>query len=252
MRELVGCSFWKKPRQTVAVASALREGLMSSFAVWRRASAPFALLALAFGLHARAATGSDALPVTVVLDYDHSQSGTSFLAMQSKLDATMHSAGIQLALRKKNTLTKTSEFESLLVFKMKGTCSMSAQNHEAPSRVGQALAMAFTTGNEVLPFGEVECDRVRQSLQRVLGMGAHSEEDERLYGSALAVVMAHEIYHMLTNVKHHTREGVTKERLSARDLLDGKLPLSNAARSALEQRVNKIKEPVPLDTKAAS
>jgi hypothetical protein len=208
-------------------------------------------LVLAFGLHAGAATVSNALPVTVVLDYDHPQSGTSFLAMQSKLQVTMQNAGVQVDLRKKSTLTKTSEFEYLLVFKMKGTCSMSAENRKALAREGQPLAMAFTAGSEVLPFGEVECDRVRQSLQRVLGMGAHSDKDEQLYGSALAMVMAHEIYHMVTNTKHHTREGVTKERLSARDLLDGKLPLSEAARNAIERSVNKIKEP-SSETKAAS
>ena len=182
-------------------------------------------------------------PLTVVLEYDHPQSAVSFSAMQGKLQSTLHHAGIQVELRNKTTLPVNAEFESLVVFRMKGNCTMSAwQSSPYDGGRSRTLALAYTAEGEVLPFGEVECDTVRQSLQRVLGTSAKSRKDETLYGSALAVVMAHEIYHMMANEKVHTHEGLTKAKLSARELLDNELPLSQVARQAIEQNLVKHKE----------
>ncbi len=188
-------------------------------------------------------------PLTVVLEYDHPQSNVSFSAMQGRLQSTLKHAGLQVELRNKTTLPVNAEFESLVVFKMKGTCTMSAwPSSPYDGRQPRTLALAYTTEGEVLPFGEVECDTVRESLQRLLGHSATSKKNETLYGSALAMVMVHEIYHMVANAKVHTHDGLTKEKLSARELLDNKLPLSEVAREAIEQNLLKHKE-TPLEPK---
>ena len=84
---------------------------------------------------------------------------------------------------------------------------------------------------ELLPFGEVECDRVRQSLQRTLGRGNPAKHDTRR-GIALARVMAHELYHMKAHASTHTKDGVTKAALSSEDLAGGKLLLPRQARNS--------------------
>jgi hypothetical protein len=46
--------------------------------------------------------------------------------------------------------------------------------------------------------------------------------------------MAHEIYHMIANAKDHTHTGVTKESLSAQELLGSELGMSDSAKKAVE------------------
>ena len=96
------------------------------------------------------------------------------------------------------------------------------------------LAMTYSSDGELLHFGEVECDRVRQSLQRVLGKG-YPERREAALGMALGVVMAHEMYHMIANAKDHTGEGITKHSLSAEEMLAGRLSIPDAARKAVQR-----------------
>ena len=96
------------------------------------------------------------------------------------------------------------------------------------------LAMTYSSDGQLLHFGEVECDRVRQSLQRVLGRG-YPEKRQIAFGTALGVVMAHEMYHMMANAKGHTGEGITKHSLSAEEMLAGELAIPDAARRAVQR-----------------
>ncbi len=97
------------------------------------------------------------------------------------------------------------------------------------------LAMTHSVDGELLPFGEVECDRVRTALQRTVGR-SNPEAHQVEYGVALARVMAHEIYHMLAKSAAHTREGVTKQALSSTELSRETLRLSPPAQTALQER----------------
>jgi hypothetical protein len=97
--------------------------------------------------------------------------------------------------------------------------------------------MAYMSDNQMLSFGAVECDHVRRSLQRVLGSGSSWSAHQPAYGSALALILAHEIYHMLAKEPHHTKEGVTKESLSAQELLHQNLSIPQAARQAIQREI---------------
>ena len=97
--------------------------------------------------------------------------------------------------------------------------------------------MAYSSDGTVLPFGEVECDRVRDSVRRVLGQG-NSRAFDSIYASAIGMVMAHEMYHMLANSPLHTKSGVTKESLTAHELLDPGLSLPRAAQDAIRNSIH--------------
>lgn len=101
-----------------------------------------------------------------------------------------------------------------------------------------ALAMTYSVDGELLGFGEVECDHVRGCILRALGTGNPAAQ-EPLYGQALARVMAHELYHMLVHSSLHTRDGLTKERLSGWDLSQEKFNLSDSAVQAVRKAVSR-------------
>jgi predicted nucleotidyltransferase len=194
----------------------------------------FAAGVLFFGaVRAYPDTADPSQDVTVLVDFEKPYSEASVDALRSELQTLFAPWGLKIDLRVKNQLPPGAEFNQLMVFKMKGACSMVSMPIGALSDERGPLAMTYSSDGELLHFGEVECDRVRHSLERVLGKG-HSEKRQTALGTALGMVMAHEMYHMMANVKGHTGAGVTKHSLSAEEMLAGDLAIPDAARKAVQ------------------
>ncbi len=170
-------------------------------------------------------------PLTVLMDFDSPHSEAPLQSLRRNLNHLLTPGGISVDLQLKENLPANPQFGQLVIFKMRGACSMNSAPNRPAARQGP-LAMAYTSDGQVLHFGEVECDRVRYALQRVLGRGG-SRKNQDTYGAALAVVIAHEVYHMLGNATHHTRKGVTKPALSADELTSPNLALSPEALAAM-------------------
>jgi hypothetical protein len=168
--------------------------------------------------------------LTVLVDFENPHSDISLQAMRLNLGQILNPAGIAVDVELKSDLPPDPQFADLVIFKMKGSCSMNAR----PMPIGALsdergpLAMAYASDGEILHFGEVECDRLRHSLIRILGPAATPKSQIAL-GRAMAKVIAHEIYHMVGNAKDHTHHGLTKTSLSGDELLDGKLKLPSQA-----------------------
>jgi hypothetical protein len=172
--------------------------------------------------------------VTVLVDFEKPYSTASIDALRGELQTLFASSGLKIDVRLKSELPPGSEFNQLVVFKMKGACSMLPMPVGALSDERGPLAMTYSSDGELLHFGEVECDRVRQSVQRVVGKG-YPEKRQAALGMALAVVMAHEMYHMMANAKAHTGHGITKHSLSAEEMLAGELSIPDTARKAVQR-----------------
>ncbi len=173
-------------------------------------------------------------PATVLLSYDQPYSQPAFTALQHQLQHVLKQVGLTLDIRDRSNTQPHEQFSELFVFQMKGSCSMDALPVGALSDERGALAMAYSSDGKILPFGEVECDRIRQCLQRIVGR-ANPHSYQAAFGTAIGLVMAHEIYHMLAHSAQHTHDGVTKESLSARELLSGELSLPDIARLAMRR-----------------
>jgi hypothetical protein len=163
--------------------------------------------------------------ITVLLDFERSHSHVPLKAMQSELQSILAGAGVNLDLKLKDELPADPQFGDLLIFKMTGHCSTEQLPIGAIFDERGPLAWTYASDGEMLSFGEVQCDRVRLSLQKLLGP-ASAEMHSGLYGKALARVLAHEMYHMLANSSVHTKEGVSKSSLSPRELAQEPLHFS--------------------------
>lgn len=175
-----------------------------------------------------------ASPFTILLDYDRPSSAAAQRALESELSSILADSNIQVEVRLRKDIPEHSEFGGLMLFRMRGTCSMQALPIGALSDERGPLALTHASNGELLPFGEVECDRVRRSVQRTVGRGnplAH----ESTYGAALGRVMAHEVYHMLAHSAKHTKEGVTKEALTSEELSGSRLTLPDTARERISR-----------------
>ena len=173
-------------------------------------------------------------PVTVLVDFEKPHSAVSLVAIRRELEMLLQPVGLKVDLLIRSELLPAQQFADLVIFKMKGSCVMDPLPIGALSDERGPLAMAYSSDGEVLHFGEVECDHIRYSLSRVLGAST-SNFRQTVLGRAIGLVIGHEIYHMIANSAIHTKQGLTKESLTARELLEADLDLPVLARKALQQ-----------------
>jgi len=174
--------------------------------------------------------------VTVVVNFEKPHSEASVVALRHELTNLLEPLGFDVDVMLRSELPAYPEFSELVVFEMRGSCSMKG----VPLRIGETLdergplAMAYSSDGQILHFGAVECDRVRECLQRVTGPGS-PEKHQAAFGKALGIVMAHELYHMIAGVKAHTKGGLTKKSLSARELLSGELSIPHVVDESMRR-----------------
>jgi hypothetical protein len=160
--------------------------------------------------------------VTVIVDLKGPYSQTAIAEMQREASQIIRTSGLQLDWRRRSDAS-TAVFNDLVVMTFKGSCTFDP----APPIYDELgpYAITRTANGEVQPFGEVDCDRVVNSVRGAM-FGNDFARGEMLIGRALGRVVAHELVHMLTKSGQHAHEGVQKAALSGRQLIAASLPLS--------------------------
>jgi hypothetical protein len=164
-------------------------------------------------------------PVTLVLQFDQAYSPESLAVMEREVASIVGESGIKVDWRLLTDLQPTDSFETLVVVHFHGACNM----EPASSSIDERSYYGFTyiSDGSVLPFSEVECDKISNSIRPAMSKQQFRERDS-LFGRALGRVLAHELFHMLTKTQHHADEGVTKSSLSAAQLISDKLSMAPA------------------------
>lgn len=177
-----------------------------------------------------AATSGTTPEIAVIVQADETFSPQAWQAMEAESKRIAKQAGLRIRFVERSQAA-AEEFADLVVFRMKGRCEMDT----LPALLDERgpFAWAFTADGNVLPFGEVKCDRVRESIKTALRPKDYSKADE-LYGRALGRVVAHELYHMLANTTKHGKSGVAKHSLSAQQLIAERLDFASSERMAIE------------------
>lgn len=167
--------------------------------------------------------------IAVIVQADETFSPQAWQAMEAESQRIAKQAGLRVRFVERSQAA-AEQFTDLVVFRMKGRCEMDT----LPALLDERgpFAWAFTADGNVLPFGEVKCDRVRESIKTALRPADYRKADE-LFGRALGRVVAHEIYHMLANTKKHGKSGIAKDSLSAQQLIAETLDFSAHERLAL-------------------
>lgn len=157
-----------------------------------------------------------AAKVTVVLQFEARHSEPSINEMKRELQALMKGSGVELNWRQLDELSASDSFPSLIVIKFHGSCEASALTTPLP---GESVALAYThvSNGNVIPFADVECDRIRNSLAAV--RTGYSSRNDLLFGRAMGRVLAHELHHIIGRTRVHTEHGVSRKCLSPQDLI---------------------------------
>jgi hypothetical protein len=172
---------------------------------------------------ALAASNASGAHLTIVFRFDGPYSEQSVREMKGELGTILNGSGIRVDWRNRNQVKPSETFPNLVVVKFRGKCRMDPVPYLFDER--GPLGLTYGTGGTVLPFSEIECDKVRESLETVIRSGDAGRSDT-LFGRALARVLAHELYHALTGLHAHAQTGVSQQSLSGTQLISGKLRLS--------------------------
>ena len=163
--------------------------------------------------------------VTLVLQFDESYSTSSVDAMEREVASIVRQSGITVDWRMRSDVQSSDSFDSLVVVRFRGACSM-----DPPPPLGDErgyYAFTYVSDGAVLPFSEVECGKISNSIRPAMSQRQWRERDKSL-GRALGRVLAHELFHMLAKTQHHAGEGVTRSALSPAQLIADRLSMAPA------------------------
>ncbi len=170
--------------------------------------------------------------VTLVLQFDDAYSAQSLDAMKREVASIVGESGIKVDWRLRQDVQVSDSFEKMVVVRFRGACAME-QIPQYPDERGY-YAFTHVSDGEVLPFSEVECDKVSSSIRPAMSQSQWQQRDS-VFGRALGRVLAHELFHMLAKSERHAGEGVTRSALSPAQLVAGRLRMSREDREALKR-----------------
>jgi hypothetical protein len=116
------------------------------------------------------------------------------------------------------------EAAELAVITFRGNCS-SANLLIATTTPGP-LGLTHISNGEVLPFADVDCDRIRDFLRKDL-LRVSANEREHLLGRAVGRVLAHELFHVFVGTTHHGTSGVAEPAFTERELMSDRFRLES-------------------------
>lgn len=161
-------------------------------------------------------------PIAIYMSFDGPHSAQAVEAMQSEVASLTKRNLLNLRWIPLDSPRSDESFSDLMVVKFHGNCNMEGIqflfNELGLEGDGGALGSTWKTDNQVLPFSELQCDRIRRSIAP-LAIGNTPTEREALLGRAMGRVLAHELFHVLANTDKHGREGVAKTKYARKDLV---------------------------------
>jgi hypothetical protein len=156
------------------------------------------------------------VPVTLYTKFEHQVPPAVLAAIQQELAAIMEPIGIHFDWRSLSQANGSEVSVELAVITFKGTCSTS--NLSAQFSNPGALGWTHVSDGVILPFSDVDCDRIRVFLQREL-LNLDPAIRGALFGRAVGRVLAHELYHIFANTSRHGSCGVGKAAYTVEELL---------------------------------
>jgi hypothetical protein len=188
------------------------------------------------------AAGSAHPEIALLLRFD-TPPGNAFLAiMEAELTRIMGTADLRLRWLFPADLKGQQAFARVQVFTFHGACRATPGEPD-PEQISGSVSLADTAGDgaSILPYSDVNCDRLRGFLS---GEGPAEAGAERRLGFAMARVLAHEMYHVLLETRVHGKTGITKPMHTPSALLSRSLRFSDDELIRMRARVR----PEPMQT----
>ncbi|SPE35422.1 conserved exported hypothetical protein [Candidatus Sulfopaludibacter sp. SbA3] len=155
-------------------------------------------------------------PLRIYTDFQRDPTGGVQSSLERELASLVAPIGLRLEWRPLVGPASSEASAALVVVTFKGRCDVTGlePRHLEPG----ALAWTHINDGIILPFVDVDCDRLRDFTQaKLLQMDPRFRE--QLYGRAMARVLGHELYHVFAETRHHGKGGVAQPAFTTGELL---------------------------------
>jgi hypothetical protein len=156
--------------------------------------------------------------VVVYLKSAEAQPTRALEAMKREASGLMEPGGYRVTWRDLPESAADAVEAAVVIVELRGACQAPKHAEALPPLIAPAsLASTAVANGEVLPFSWLECG----TLSRMLApeIAKHDSGQDSRFGRAMGRLLAHELFHVLTNTTHHANEGVGKPYFSAKDVL---------------------------------
>jgi hypothetical protein len=173
-------------------------------------------------------------PLVVFLKAGNNQSARAMPYFRHELSVLMHSAGYRVEWREPGKSSGDAGGAALAVVELQGTCDILTEAGGQPTNGGSSSNLATTAVSDgrILPFSSMDCGALTRMLAPALA-GENSDLQQYSYGRAMARIVAHELYHVLSKDHGHAEDGVAKPAFATGDLLANHFVFASAARDKL-------------------
>ena len=177
-----------------------------------------------------------AVPITLYTKFEQTTSPEVVAAMREEVANIMEPIGIAFEWRNLADATGSEVSVELAVITFKGACTTVALSPHTRGNPG-ALGWTHVSDGIILPFSEVDCDRIRTFMQREL-LAREPAIRSMLFGRAVGRVLAHELYHIFANTSHHGSCGVGKGAYSVQELISNDFRFEDKETEILRARTH--------------
>jgi hypothetical protein len=174
------------------------------------------------------------LPAVLYTTFQRTVPVTVRHALEDEVDAIMQPLGRDFVWRAISGVDGREVSSELAVLTFKGSCNVEGLTLKEVHP--GALGWTHVSDGAILPFAEIDCDRVRLFVQKDLLYRKPAEREE-IFGRALARVVVHELYHIFANTNHHAHDGVAKAAYTVIELLSDDFVFEEAQGNTLRSSV---------------
>jgi len=156
--------------------------------------------------------------VTVVMESEKPLPSEAVLALKKEIDRLFASTRLRIDWVSRGETGLGFEAADIVVVRLRGDCRAPSMPAGPPDELGP-LAWTHVSHGTVLPFSEVECERVTRAAHSAL-IGGERVRAQQMVGRALGRVVAHELIHIFLQQKSHAAKGIFRRGLTPRQLVE--------------------------------
>jgi hypothetical protein len=169
-------------------------------------------------------------PIALYTHFQHEPPPAVFDALQDEVKSIMTPTDLQFTWYSHSAAHGGVVSVVAVVITFKGACDVFGLTPHS-SNPGP-LGWTHISDGVILPFAEIDCQGIREFIQKQL-LVLPAEEREEAYGRALGRVLGHELYHIFANTTRHGTSGVAKSKFTAQELLSPKFQFEGCESLAL-------------------
>ena len=163
-----------------------------------------------------APAGNEArLPFGLYAGFQHQPSAPIWQAIQDELTAILVPIGAAPDWRALGDVRGGERWSRVVIVHFKGDCDLADLNLYAP--YPWTLGRTYLNDGVIVPFSDIYCNSIRAFLAPEL-VRMDSRYRRFAYGRAVGRVLAHELYHILANTRHHRSGGLAEATYTAPEL----------------------------------